>query len=419
MSDNVERIEQFVFRGCKVKIKYYKPAISRDKKVEAVKALQQINPTKGVDLRFHRNAWDYYRETVKQLRGCIRSSYRSVHITVTNGKHMWSDSYQYSSGMQYRKVWEVVKNINNNIKRDREQSRKILTIEKQFQGMRYPVIYERRLDTGRGIDRWDNRTFITAVHKTSGEILRLKKAKVLNDYFQASKPLTDEPHIGIELECITKCTDRHELAARFHEVNPELSKHIDITYDGSLNLAGVNDSERDKYKGREIRIVAPESKINQIVIDVCSVLSQFNSIVNTSCGLHVHLDCRNKEPREVFNRLYRFQTFLYNLNPKSRLKNQYSKRTNNRNFNQRSSRYQGINPHSYRRHRTIEVRIHAGTVNATKINHWVKILTRIVNLESIDTIKRCPRNVDRIGQILNLDSETLTYAKQRIARFAA
>lgn len=166
--------------------------------------------------------------------------------------------------------------------------------------------------------------------------------------------------------------------------------------------------------GHEIAVVAQSSKIAEVVTAVCRVLKQHRARVNDSCGLHVHLDMRSSNAKRAFHNLVNSQRLLYSMVPSSRYENQYCRPNQvGKAMRTYQGRYWGINPSSYKKHKTIEIRLHSGTVQAEKILHWVALLrliayskTRIPVVGSFaefKTLKRVPVQlcdyiVSRIGQ---------------------
>jgi hypothetical protein len=45
----------------------------------------------------------------------------------------------------------------------------------------------------------------------------------------------------------------------------------------------------------------------------------------------------------------------------------------------RADKYFGINTHSYPKYKTLEVRMHQGTLDADRLISWLNLLTKIVN----------------------------------------
>jgi len=140
--------------------------------------------------------------------------------------------------------------------------------------------------------------------------------------------------------------------------------------------AGKKEQVQDKY---------PRTKI---VWDICKFLKD-RAYVNGSCGTHVHFDMRGftREQIEKFGaRLACAVPALKKILPKSRRNNENCHDIINSiegdgddfDFGYSDDRYCFVNMQSYNQHKTIEIRGHAGTINARKILNWIKICERIM-----------------------------------------
>lgn len=129
---------------------------------------------------------------------------------------------------------------------------------------------------------------------------------------------------------------------------------------------------------------------------VCYVLEFLGAQVNSSCGLHVHLDAEDFD-LPTWKRLLRtaltLEPIIDRMMPASRRHNQYCCAMANistQKINRATSvdqlreafyknRYYKVNVEAYARHRTIEFRQHSGTIEYTKISHWVRFLAGMIN----------------------------------------
>lgn len=149
-------------------------------------------------------------------------------------------------------------------------------------------------------------------------------------------------------------------------------KEIVVSY-----CAGKKEQVQDKY---------PRTKI---VWDICKFLKD-KAYVNGSCGTHVHFDMRGfkRDDVERFgNRLACAVPALKKILPRSRRNNETCHDIINSidgagddfDFGYTDDRYCFVNMQSYKMHGTIEVRGHAGTLNARKILTWIKICEIIMS----------------------------------------
>jgi hypothetical protein len=136
--------------------------------------------------------------------------------------------------------------------------------------------------------------------------------------------------------------------------------------------------------------------------------------------MHVHLDMRTRVKETVFANLVCAQPILYAMNPPSRQESvngrMYCAFTKTRKFNQNMDRYRGINAAAYSRHKTIEVRIHAGTILKEKIINWINILLKVVDKPEV--LKRSPTSFKTFVETFNLTLDHAEYIVQRIKQFA-
>lgn len=260
------------------------------------------------------------------------------------------------------------------------------------------------------------------------------------------KPLTKENHIGIEIECIcilNRAAIAHEFAKR------KLDKYVSVGYDSSIQEYEFRSLVDGNY-GHEIRICAPESIIHSIVNDVCLFLNEWGAIVNKTCGLHVHLDMRNRNKDIVFNNLVLTQPILFNMNPNYRKTNEFSKVVDVKIANyfdkkrkrekvsrcgmpecdcsgfdfvqnleeetfEYTGHYNAININRIKDLKTFEIRMHAGTIDSVKINNWVDLLVLIASLPN--KLEKEIKKISDFKKYIQLDNELESYVKERINKF--
>lgn len=210
-------------------------------------------------------------------------------------------------------------------------------------------------------------------------------------------PRNKENHVGVELECLSKL-DRRAVAANL--VMAGLQDYCTVKYDSSIDLEGHHEYDV------EVCVIAPQKKIYSVVKKVCKVLKSIGCKVNKSCGLHVHLDMRTRQEKKAFKNLVTNLPKLEKMVTKSRIDGSFCRRNktvdldlvlnaNSYNYYDESDeqipysehqaepfeedRYLAINPWSLEKHNTIEVRMHQGSIDATRINKWIKTLVTVVD----------------------------------------
>jgi hypothetical protein len=302
----------------------------------------------------------------------------------------------------------------------RKNRKQVSSIEKEISipGMPYPVTYQVYAGGGLNGESRNNKYFI---HMEKGEILKLKEATKLRKIFEAKKPTNDLNHVGIEIEFISK-SDKFKLATILAKNN--LSDYVELKDDGSLRP----EEENGYPHGHELCVLAPEVAIHEVLRLVTKSLDEAGCKVNGRCGLHVHVDVRNRDKDVVFNNFVRSQNIMYAMNPKSRLDGTksdgrrdeaYSKRVDHASFQTAmenlGGKYWGVNPMSYARLKTIEIRLHSGSTNFTKISNWVKIITNIANTET--KYRKDVSTVEDFCDRLHLNDEMKAYINERVNKF--
>lgn len=180
------------------------------------------------------------------------------------------------------------------------------------------------------------------------------------------KPKTKDNYIGLELECVS-LSSAAEVFEYLHDL--KLDKYVDVTEDASISY-----DDYDGEYGYEFRVLFKEKEINTVLNKFGKFLSLIDVTVNNSCGLHVHLDMRNRDVKKVYGNLLGAQDLLFSLVDNHRRKNSFCSYTVSK-----YDRYQAINYSAYSSYKTIEIRLHQATKDVNKIKNWIKFLLLIVN----------------------------------------
>lgn len=237
------------------------------------------------------------------------------------------------------------------------------------------------------------------IHLRSGDILGLYHSKVLKI---AKSPKTKQKHIGIEVEC------GWEKGLNWSLFIP-LKDKISIVSDGSIRNLPPG------YEPHEVRLLTTETDFLQDVKALCLILAQMKAVVNDSCGLHVHLDMREKK-REVvlaqFENLVRSQKYLQGLVTAKRRTNTYCKPTRMADPWSQSGRYHAINGTALHKYNTIEIRLHHGSIDELEITNWITLLLRIIDTPEV--MKRAPSTLDTFAKKVGIEEPLKNYIKVRI-----
>jgi hypothetical protein len=190
--------------------------------------------------------------------------------------------------------------------------------------------------------------------------------------FCSSRKATLYPYthaIGLEFECVGQISRRALIE--------KLPIWTRAASDGSIRCStGQN--------GHEIRALLDRQTAEPRLHRLCKILSDAGLSVNRSTGLHVHLDARNVPTEAEAVRIAKLMDAwlfaLRELVPASRRDNGYCK------FGVTTrDRYRAVNVVAWSNHRTIEIRLHSGTIDYTKTLAWIRLL------ETIRAVARKPK----------------------------
>lgn len=255
---------------------------------------------------------------------------------------------------------------------------------------------------------WRQAQYITEFSYFKPDIMTKTQLTAAQKY-----PTSEERCVGIEME-ITSKLDHNTLAIAI--ASEGLENNVCVKQDGSIHATSAYPH------GHELAILVTEKEMSRVVKKICKILYG-NTSVNKSCGLHVHLDMRTRNPGVAYANLFSAQSLLYAMCPKTRLENTFCKPASSyRNFaqaTQTSDRYLGINASAFNKHKTIEIRIHSGTVNASKIINWVKLLMQIADKPdtAVDTA-RVWRDYKEVKSAIGLRGMLEKYVASRIEEFS-
>jgi len=154
-------------------------------------------------------------------------------------------------------------------------------------------------------------------------------------------------------------------------------RNVQFVSDGSVSPAEGQASPAEK----EVRISLEWGNVKRLY-ETCKFLRDAGAVVNRTCGMHVHLDSRHltaagERTRRI--RLISALPWLLELVPVSRRTNRYCWPNHLPNPPLSEARYRAINPKSYSRHKTTEIRLGSGTIDPDKIINWATMLKFIAD----------------------------------------
>ncbi len=242
----------------------------------------------------------------------------------------------------------------------------------------------------------------------------------LRDYDSTDKYcVQNQRAYSCEVECY------YPSMSKFHEAVEEIAPEIGITEDGSLDSKGI------EFNTPKLSGVSGDKVLKQFI----ATLNKYDFSVNTTCGLHIHLDGKdilgvNGAIQKLMVFFMVYEDVIISFLPLSRRDNTYclplsefyhlaeikncyeiegfekiwyrqeSKEERDRRKQDRhdQSRYAGINFHSLIAQGHLEIRYHSGTLNYEKIKNWIDLFVLIM-----DKVAQASRS-HRIIQKLNLSS---------------
>lgn len=250
------------------------------------------------------------------------------------------------------------------------------------------------------------------VFSESGQIAKLSKDFAIKVINAPKKPVkAEENYVGIELECFSSKT-RDEMRTAF--IKAGLKSVVNVGEDGSISPVGK------RKNAMEIRVCISEKDLPTLLPRVMQVIDDNDCDVNNSCGTHVHLDMRNRNPELAYFNLFKTQNLMLAIQPLARRTNNYCVPNTNpeeklEKFGQ-SARRSAINTTAYPKHKTIEIRLHHGTIDYSTLKNWINFLVSVVSLptklgKAIDTVA----DLDAAKLV---DSEVITSFKARVKKYA-
>lgn len=215
---------------------------------------------------------------------------------------------------------------------------------------RCPSSHQKFLDLRRDCQRTANR-----IVPPRPFIERIKDRELTPDAFKYDRAL------GIEIECCRPQKKRIALPLWTREKS-----------DGSLRPI-------PKMETIEYCLLIKRSELEMRLHRFCQLIADHK--VNTSCGLHVHLDCRGKLEDDVRATAKRMTAWLIALKEFVPLSRRDNKDYAALSFSE-NNRYRAVNFTAFRKFKTLEIRLHSGTVDYTKIIAWIRLMELIFVLRT-------------------------------------
>lgn len=330
---------------------------------------------------------------IKECRSYLKDSATSLfEVSMTLGKNTFTESF--SEWPDYMTLKSCLDEKLDSLRKKRKE--KAPKVEKkEYMGIYY--------ETVGGVF---NKEQIS-------KLLKDKNNNALSRIGRTKKPHAKivQRYVGIELEFLCK-TELSDLQEKMCEA--KLEGYVHVGTDGSVT------EPTHEHKGMEIRILCKEVDVKDVVTRVCKTIKDNGGWVNNTCGMHVHFDMRTRDYKKSYHNLVRSLPLLISLVPSTRTDKwgqQYCKINTDANFDTSMSggRYQAINASSYNRHQTIEVRLHSGTLNPSKICNWINAILPVVDSES--KIDKDIKTVANYTELFETQTKLIEYMTQRVETF--
>ena len=335
---------------------------------------------------------EYDKYWIRQLRASLK-----IHKTKLIGIHVPS---------KIQTEWTVKKNLLKEKLNHKEYVSKLLMKVKDKRRSLIKTKVETKHFEGA------NYRMVGGVMEKPNTIKPLGKFLTTNNPLAIKRPRhKNKNYIGIELEfnAIAGGPNQAQIAQKLKDAG--LAKYVDVTTDASC--------------GWEVRVLLLEDEFTDTLKQILSVIYGMGFRADTNCGTHVHMDMRNRDVNVVYQNLFKAQKFLRKFLTRHRKENMYCKENTADTFDKQLSlgdRRHSINVEAYNEHRTIEVRMHQGTLDAAELVPWVNLLVKIVNYQTalagtVNTLKQAKKQFD-IDEVLahNLEERILkVFGRPKIA----
>ncbi len=240
-----------------------------------------------------------------------------------------------------------------------------------------------------------------------GEVLRVYVEKNLNSLYEDKKPVEQRKYIGIELEF---CAPIKETEFALKLFRSGIHKFAQLKKDGSLR-------PHDGETGYELAILLEETNYKKRLKQLIDLLTEVKAVaIDRRAGLHVHLDMRRRNKDLVYNNLVACQYALLSVVDPARVDNEFCKTVTSRKFpveftGERDERYKTINAAAFYKYKTLEVRMHEGSVDYKQISNWVDLLVRVANHPK--KFKDDVHRITLLSKRVKLEKKLLSYLQDR------
>ncbi len=229
---------------------------------------------------------------------------------------------------------------------------------------------------------------------------------------------TEKNFVGIEIEMLSGI-DFNEIEKLFCE--NKLHRYVNLGEDVSIKC------EVGGFYAMELRICVPEDILDEKLKAITNALKKARCYVNKTCGMHVHLDMRNRDPELCYRNLFKVQDIMLSSQPLDRRKNKYCQPNTTPSLKlsefdgdgDNATRRLAINTQSYNKNnmKTIEIRIHEGSVKYENIFNWVNFLVGTVSLT--EELRKPIQTITELKEANFLSDQIIDHLNKRIVEYSA
>lgn len=245
----------------------------------------------------------------------------------------------------------------------------------------------------------------------------------------------DARRFGVEIELIYP---RGRSRSQIEDALRNAGLQVDTLYNRTGNAWSVK-TDGSLTGGNGYEVVSPplqgQDGHDQLA-KACRALQSVGGKPNRSCGLHVHHEIRDIgiEGLRRFIRGYAANIDLIDsmLAPSRRGHQTYTAPWSTRELERlegcttmeqvghgaQGGRYRNVNLQSYPRYGTVEIRQHQGSVNATKISSWVRLIQSMIDAGAREQLAT-QRSVLGLVRAARTDDDTAAYMIGRAALLGA
>lgn len=248
------------------------------------------------------------------------------------------------------------------------------------------------------------------VHTEPNTFLIIKNNYKINRLRETKSPCLEENYIGLEIEFFAP---NNQTFLEKLIIDYDLWNNAEIKYDSSIEWEDYDlEYHVEEYTGYEVTLLCKEREVFEVIDRMSKVLFKMEAEINETCGFHVHFDMRNRNYKRVYRNLCYMQSLLFKMVDESRKENDYCRQVNSSAWEEADlDHYSAINgKDAFRRHETIEIRMHHATINKNEMTNWVKFLLKVVNHRKTEGLVE---TLEKANLCYKLDSDIINFYSRR------